>query len=47
VARAAILYLIRTVDASESKRARLNTEKGIKRGVLPLHHMDPEYNEIE
>jgi tetratricopeptide (TPR) repeat protein len=47
VARAAILYLIRTVDASESKRARLDTEKGIKRGVLPLHHMNPEYNEIE
>ncbi len=47
VARAAILYLIRTVDASESKRARLDTEKGIKRGALPLHHMDPEYNEIE
>lgn len=47
VARAAILYLVRTVDANESQTARLDTEKGIKRGMLPLHHMDPEYNEIE
>ncbi len=47
VARAAILYLVRTVDANEAKTARLDMERGIKRGMLPMHHMSPEYNEIE
>jgi tetratricopeptide (TPR) repeat protein len=47
VARAAILYLVRAIEISEAKTARLDRERGITRGALPLHRMDPEYNEIE
>jgi len=47
VARAAILYLVRAVEISEANTARLDRERGITRGALPLHRIDPEYNEIE
>jgi hypothetical protein len=47
VARAAILYLVRAVEISEANTARLDRERGITRGALPLLRMDPEDNEIE
>jgi hypothetical protein len=47
VARAAILYLVRTVEISEANSVRLDRERGITRGAMPLYRMDPKYNEID
>jgi hypothetical protein len=47
VARAAILYLVRTVEANEARTAALDRERGLARGTLPLLRMDSEYNELD
>ncbi len=47
IARAAVVYLVRAVDASEARTARLDSDRGIKRGFLPLYRIDPELNELD
>lgn len=47
VARAALVYLVRAVDAHEAQVADRDANAGFSRGALHVSRVNPEFSEID